>query len=300
MVKVNIPKKIHLTCKDKNNIDNPVWKKCLDKYKSMYSDYEIIIHDNEDIYNIIESHYPEYLCKIKQIKIGAILADIFRYLILYLEGGIYSDLDCEPLKRIDELFNSEHKYYHGDKNRDNHYWIYLNNKKIINKEWDFKDNICKNCKVINSSNNPITMKCLGHEIGNVSTILCYEFHSDYKKNITNNKRLNRINPATKKYGYQVCQWFMISQPKQEIFLKMFLSIMRHLDTLINIDKSDKKYKTKILSITGPSGFTEVVAKNKSNKINILPGEFFCGGGGTTNNPFTRNTYIKHHYTNSWL
>ena len=50
MVILNIPKKIHLTCKDKNNIDDPVWKKCLDKYKSMYSDYEIIIHDNEDIF----------------------------------------------------------------------------------------------------------------------------------------------------------------------------------------------------------------------------------------------------------
>ena len=69
MVILNIPKKIHLTCKDKHNIDNPVWKKCLDKYKSMYSDYEIIIHDNEDIYNMIETYYPEYLSKIKQIKI---------------------------------------------------------------------------------------------------------------------------------------------------------------------------------------------------------------------------------------
>ena len=49
MVKLNIPKKIHLTCKDKNNIDNPVWKKCLDKYKSMYSDEEINLV--KEIYN---------------------------------------------------------------------------------------------------------------------------------------------------------------------------------------------------------------------------------------------------------
>ena len=47
-----IPKKIHLTCKNKNDIRNPVWIKCLQKYKSMYPDYEIIIHDNNDIYNI--------------------------------------------------------------------------------------------------------------------------------------------------------------------------------------------------------------------------------------------------------
>ena len=46
-----IPKKIHLTCKDKNNIDNRIWKECLQKYRLLYHDYEIIIYDNEDIYN---------------------------------------------------------------------------------------------------------------------------------------------------------------------------------------------------------------------------------------------------------
>ena len=66
----------------------------------MYTDYEIIIYDNNDIYNIVEKNFPEYLGKIKQITIGAVLADIFRYLILYLEGGIYLDLDCDPIKHI--------------------------------------------------------------------------------------------------------------------------------------------------------------------------------------------------------
>ena len=79
---MKIPKKIHLTCKDKNNIDNIIWKECLENYKLIYPDYEIIIYDNEDIYKIIENNFPEYLEKIKQIKIGAIVADIFRYLIL--------------------------------------------------------------------------------------------------------------------------------------------------------------------------------------------------------------------------
>ena len=33
----------------------------------MYTDYEIIIYDNNDIYNIVEKNFPEYLGKIKQI-----------------------------------------------------------------------------------------------------------------------------------------------------------------------------------------------------------------------------------------
>lgn len=295
---MDIPKKIHLTCKDKNNIDNPIWKICLNKYKLMYSDYEIIIYGDEDIYNIIEKYYPIYLNKIKQIKIGAVLSDIFRYLILYLEGGIYSDLDCEPLKRIDELTDPIFKYYHGDQNRDNNYWIYKNNNQLISRAWDFNHNICNNSRLIDNKKNPFTMKCLGHNIDNVSTILCYEFHSDFLNNIKYNKKLHKKHPATKIYNCQICQWFMITKPKQDIFLKMFISIMDKLDILINI-KKDQNYVCKIIDITGPSGFTRVIMNNLTNKIKILPCDFFCGGGGSGNNPLTRNTYVKHHYTGSW-
>ena len=296
---MNIPKKLHLTCKDKNNITNPVWQICLEKYKSMYSNYEIIIHDNEDIYKIIEKNFPEYLEKIKQIKIGAVLADIFRYLILYLEGGVYSDLDCEPIKSVDELLNPDFKYYHGDKDRDNNFYIYKSEQRLVNKQWDFYDNICDNSDFINLSNTVLNRKCLGHEMGNVSTILSYEFHSDYIKNIKTNTIMNSIHPATKKYGHQICQWFMISEPKQEVFLNMFLSIMVHLDNLVNIRKDDEEYLKKVIEITGPSGFTEIVEQNMSEKIKVLPSDFFCCKSWNGAVPRTRNSYIQHHFTGSW-
>lgn len=140
------------------------------------------------------------------------------------------------------------------------------------------------------------MKCLGHRVNNINTILCYEFHSDFL-NIKNNIHLHRRAPSTKIYNCQICQWFMITKPKQDVFFKMFLSIMGKLDILINI-KKDNHYITNIMNITGPSGFTGVVMNNLTDKIKILPGEFFCHGG-TMNNPFTSNTYIKHHYTGSW-
>ena len=296
---MNIPKKIHLTCKDKNNIGNVIWEKCLEKYKLIYPDYEIIIYDNEDIYNIIQKYYPEYLCKIKQIRTGAILADIFRYLILYLEGGIYSDFDCEPIKRIDKLLDPNFKYYHGDKNRDNNYWIYETKGEIVNTEWDFTHNICNNCEVINNKNNPIHMKCLGHSMGNISTILGYEFHSDFI-NMKNNLLNEEHHPATKIYNCQICQWFMISEPKQKIFLKMFISIMDNLDILINIKKNDKNYIKTVINTTGPSGFTKVVIDNLTEKIKILPCDFFCCGSANGTVPKTRNSYVKHHFTGTWL
>ena len=294
---MNIPKKIHLTCKDKNNIGNVIWKKCLEKYKLIYPDYEIIIYDNEDIYNIIQKYHPEYLYKIKQIRTGAILADIFRYLILYLEGGIYSDFDCEPIKRIDKLLSPNFKYYHGDKNRDNNYWIYETKGEIVNTEWDFTHNICDNCQVINNKNNPIHMKCLGHSMGNISTILGYEFHSDFiGSHVTDNNKW-----CYNKVG--ICQWFIITEPNQDIFIKMFNNIMNNIDTIIKIKKkkqNDDEYHYNIINTTGPLAFTKVVMNNLTDKIKILPCDFFCFGSWNSAVPKTRNSYVKHHFTATWL
>ncbi len=297
---MNIPKKIHLTCKDKNNIGNVIWKKCLEKYKLIYPDYEIIIYDNEDIYNIIQKYHPEYLYKIKQIRTGAILADIFRYLILYLEGGIYSDFDCEPIKRIDKLLDPNFKYYHGDKNRDNNYWIYQTKGELVNTEWDFTHNICDNCQVINNKNNPIHMKCLGHSMGNISTILGYEFHSDFiDSHVTDNNKW-----CYNKVG--ICQWFIITEPNQDIFIKMFNNIMNNIDRIIKITKKkitkkkDDEYHYNVINTTGPLAFTKVVMNNLTDKIKILPCDFFCCGSWNSAVPKTRNSYVKHHFTGTWL
>ena len=145
-----IPKQLHLTCKNKNNITNSTWRYCIQQYKQLYTDYTINLYDNNDIYTLIGKHYPQYLQKIKQIKIGAVLADIFRYLKLYLEGGIYSDMDCEPLKKVDDLLNDK-IFYHGNKN--NNFYIYPKTKKRRDKRWDFYHNICSNCELLSNNSN---------------------------------------------------------------------------------------------------------------------------------------------------
>jgi len=318
-----IPKKIHFTCKCKTDITNPIWIECLNKYYKMYSDYEIIIHDNEDIYNIVEKHFPQYLEKIKKIKIGAVLADIFRYLILYLEGGIYSDLDCEPIKHIDELFCKEYQYFHGDENRDNNFFIYNNNnivdnnknnnklifsnnvfnnknekkekKTIINNKWDFYHNVCSNHKIINNKNDPQVIKCLGHKINieKISTILCYEFDKDW---------INEQILKNKKWCYKnvgICQWFIISKPKQEIFLKMFMNCIENIEKLIKLNIDDKNYHYNVINSSGPLAFTRIVMDNLNDKIKILPSDFFCCGSWSSV-PVTKNSFVSHKFTSSWI
>jgi hypothetical protein len=259
----------------------------------MYPDYEIIIYDNDDIYNIIEKMYPEYLEKIKQITIGAVLADVFRYLILYLEGGIYSDMDCEPIKRIDDLLNNNFIYYHGCELRNNNFYIYKKNVKLIDRRWDSYNNKCNNSILIKQEDKIDTYKCMGHNIGNPSTILCYEWHKDWY-NMT--KYTSNDIWCYKNVG--ICQWFIITESKQDIFLKMFLYCMGKLDILINLDKNKPSFHYDVINNCGPLGFTKIVLDNLTDKICILPCEFFCTTWHAV--PITRNSYIKHLFTGTWL
>jgi mannosyltransferase OCH1-like enzyme/GR25 family glycosyltransferase involved in LPS biosynthesis len=235
------PKKIHLTCKDKNNITNKIWSSCLKKYRSMYSsNYEIVIHDNNDIYNIVGKHFPEHLDKIKQIKVGAILADIFRYLILYLEGGIYSDMDCEPLMNIDNLYKDER----------------------------LKDQ--------------------------TKTIVCYEVHKEWHSNSANVS----LNSSRCYKNVGICQWFIISKAKQEVFLNSYKYCMAHIDELININPKSSNYFIDVLTLSGPIGFTKQIMDNLSDDICILPSEYFCAGSyGDV--PVTKNSYVRHLFTYTW-
>lgn len=289
-------KKLHLTCKDKHNITNNVWLSCIKKYKQLYNDYEIIIYDNNDIYNIIQKHYPEHLEQVKRIKIGAILADIFRYLILYLEGGVYSDMDCEPIKKIDNLLDGK-PYYHNDSN---HFKIedkankkkggFIRNFKLV-KEYTYKENPCNNYVLINDNE----YKCLGHNPfnNNPTVILGYEYDNEFHKDY-----FNTFVRTYKDVG--ICQWFMISKEnKQEIFLKAFMYCIENIDTLLSFKRTDKDYHFKVINTCGPLLFTKVVLDNMNDSISILPADFFCSGSACLV-PMTHNRYIQHHFTGTWL
>lgn len=327
---MKLPKLIHVTCKDKGDITNPVWIDCLKRYREMYSpEYEIRVHDNSDVYATVETHFPQYLEKIKKITVGAVLADVFRYLILYLEGGIYSDLDCEPLRHVGALLDSEYRYFHGDSDRDNAFFVYADPSKMVNKKWDFCSNVCDNsafardraanrmprsphspCLLsghLREFSEPTAMKCLGHELGadidRASVILCYEFHEAW---INNAHFLNDARCCYKKVG--VCQWFMMAEPKQDLFLKMFMHCMENIDRLAELTPTSDDFHYTVLSTCGPLAFTKMAvdaaaaaaaATNTNTNIVFLPSDFFCCGSFNNAVPQTKNSFIKHHFTGSW-
>jgi mannosyltransferase OCH1-like enzyme len=288
--KKNFPKKIHITCKNKDTFDDKqIWKECYLKWKQTHSDYDIKIYDDNDIHEIIIKHFPEDIDTIKQIRIGAMLADCFRYLILYLEGGIYADADVEPLKHIDEIFTNTN--YCGNNNTD--FFIYPENLSLITKTWDFYKNPCDHCKYIETKQNDVIQyKCLGHRMQqNTNIILGKEYFEEpqfYNSNI-NNTRL--------------AQLFMISKPKQQIFLECYKKCInnirnRHDDIIQITDKEE--YLKQVLLTTGPIFFTKMINNILPNEnIYILPSDRFCSGSGSIV-PITKNSFISHHYSASWI
>lgn len=298
----NFPKIIHFTCKDKINITNSVWKDCLNEYYRIYPDYKIIIYDDNDIFNIIQKFNKKNLYIIKTIKIGAVLADIFRYLILYLRGGYYSDMDCFPHKRIEELSNIQ---YHG--NDKNNIKVYSKNCKLQNAEQDFHINPCNNCNLINVQNNSnkdsrLVYNCLGHNyINNDTTIIVgYEYNKTWHADLINGNQKHLWTDN----NIGICQWFIGAKPQEKLFLKCY---KKSLENISKIDINDKtNYHYNVINSTGPLFFTKMInnflseKKDFKNKICILPCDFFCCGSYYNKVPSTKNKFIEHKFTGTWL
>ena len=266
------PKILHLTCKNKYNIENKVWIACYQKFKKIYTDYEIILYDNEDIYKIVRENFPQHEKIIRSVKNGGALADTFRYLILYLKGGIYADMDCEPLQHIDNLFNN-YIYYHGIEGK----FSVTGLRSKANYINTFNINPCNKCESINNN----ILKCSGHcliDSEKSSVIISNEFSKFYGCN-------------TRQCG-QCCQWFIIAKPKLFLFKALYEQCIKNIVS--------GNYLISVHDYTGPLMFSQMIniymKSNENHGVTILPPDVFCVGNTI---PFTKNSFIQHHFTGSW-
>ena len=96
-----IPKIIHQIWIG-NNLISEEHNGFIQKWKEMYSDYAYILWDNErvDKENIIPYEKHKYFYSDKYPIV--LKADLLRYKIIKKYGGIYVDVDTEPLRKMDE------------------------------------------------------------------------------------------------------------------------------------------------------------------------------------------------------
>lgn len=193
--KYKIPRKIFQTWKTKNltgsfKLFQESWKRC-------NPNFEYVIFDDKDCDNYIynnskNSKYIDIYNMIKKSGSKADLADFIRYLYIYNEGGIYTDIDTICLQSFDYLYE---KYY---------------DKKIIvglesdleNLEEAFKLNISHNKSLslhtfISVPNHPIFKIILNNILSNCidksSKSHNGKFNNNYGTHVFNNNIYNNLN-----------------------------------------------------------------------------------------------------------
>lgn len=98
-----IPKNIFLCYKNKNIPSHiiPTWKK-------LNPEYNIEFYDDNDCKTFLRENYGEEYVKIfNYIEDGPIKGDFWRVCILYIRGGVYSDIDVMPIVPIRDFLDKD-------------------------------------------------------------------------------------------------------------------------------------------------------------------------------------------------
>ena len=85
-------------------------QKCIDSWKRVLPEYEIVVWDYAKVHNLNVRWCEEAMT----VKKYAFVADYIRFYALYNYGGIYLDSDVEVLKSFDKLLKL--KYFVGQEN----------------------------------------------------------------------------------------------------------------------------------------------------------------------------------------
>lgn len=97
-----IPRIVHLTYKDLSKIPPKVY----DNLRQYAQGYEIYWYDDTNARDFLRSHFiPSVVHAFDTTPKGAHKADLLRYCLLYVRGGLYMDIKTVLIRPLDEIFN---------------------------------------------------------------------------------------------------------------------------------------------------------------------------------------------------
>lgn len=103
-----IPKIIHQVWEGRTEPSMPARLQILARtWKEKNPDWEYHLWNGEEMDKLVETHFPEYLSLYKSFPYSVQRWDTIRYMILYLYGGVYADLDSECFRPIDGLLEDK-------------------------------------------------------------------------------------------------------------------------------------------------------------------------------------------------
>lgn len=101
------------------------WEKICKKYN-----YKHILYTDEDLRGFVIRYFPQYLQLYDGFTNPLERVDFARYIILYVHGGVYSDLDVAPLRGIDKFIN-QNKIILGTEPKEHKFLLYKDRKIVL-------------------------------------------------------------------------------------------------------------------------------------------------------------------------
>ena len=100
-----IPRILHQTYKSRADVPAKVDA----NIAAFAPEYERRFYDDTDIAAFLAQHFtPEVGAAFRTLKSGAHKADLFRYCVLYIEGGVYMDIKTQLVRSLQDLFPEGH------------------------------------------------------------------------------------------------------------------------------------------------------------------------------------------------
>lgn len=133
---MNIPKLIHQTISNKNHLHQDIINNT-NKIKHSNKEFSYCIYDDSGRVDFIKKHYEEKILKLYlsiNPQYGAARADFFRYLLIYIVGGIYLDIKSSATTPFEKIIRENDKIILSQwSNNNSPHWEHI--KFNIKHEW---------------------------------------------------------------------------------------------------------------------------------------------------------------------
>ena len=105
-----IPKIIHqifFNIQEKELEEFEIFEKSIESLKNTNKDYEYILWNEKSSRDLLKENFPEYLSFYDNLRFPIQRIDFIRFVILYVYGGFYVDLDMIAIKNFDPLIKNK-------------------------------------------------------------------------------------------------------------------------------------------------------------------------------------------------
>lgn len=99
-----IPRILHQSYRNQKCVDMcPTLKYCQNAAINLHKNFEYRFYDDDGMFYYIKNNFPSFNERFVSLPKKIIKVDVFRYFLMYKEGGVYADIDYLFLKPFDML-----------------------------------------------------------------------------------------------------------------------------------------------------------------------------------------------------